>query len=75
VNKEKRQFKRWEVSIPCTVTHMGETTKGKVTNISLRGAFITELTTTPPPEKAFITVTFQVAKEKVEIKTSVDSQR
>jgi len=52
---------------------MGETTKGKITDISLRGAFIIELTTTPPPEKAFITVTFQVAKEKVEISASVDS--
>ena len=38
---------------------MGETTEGKITNISLGGAFITGLTTTPP-EKAFITVTFQV---------------
>jgi len=73
VNKEKRQSKRWEVSIPCTVTHMGETIRGRVANISLGGAFITELTTAPPPEKAFITVTFQVEKENVEINSSVDS--
>ncbi len=73
MDKERRQFKRWGVSIPCTVTHKGETTKGKITNISLSGAFITELTTAPPPEKAFITVNFQVEKEKVEIKASVDS--
>ncbi len=73
MNKERRQLKRWEVSIPCTVTHMGETTKGKITNISQSGAFISELTPTPPPEKAFITVTFQVEKEEVEIKASVDS--
>ncbi len=73
MNKERRQFERWEVSIPCTVTHMGETTKGKITNISQSGAFISELTTAPPPEKAFITVTFQVEKEKVEISASVDS--
>jgi len=72
VNKEKRQFERREVSIPCTVTHMGETTKGKITNISLSGALITKLTTTPP-EKAVITVNFKVEKEKVEIKASVDS--
>ena len=69
----RRQFERWEVSMPCTVTHMGETIKGKVTNISLHGAFITELTNDPPPEKAFITVTFQVEKEEVEIKAAVDS--
>ncbi len=74
MNKERRQFERWEVSIPCTVTHMGETTKGKITDISLSGAFITELTTAPPPEKAFIIVTFQVEKEEVEIKASVDSR-
>ncbi len=73
MNKERRRFERWEVSIPCTVTHKGETTKGKITDISLSGAFITELLTLPPPEKAFITVTFQVEKEKVEISASVDS--
>ncbi len=52
---------------------MGETTKGKITNISLSGALITELTTTPPV-KAFITVSFKVEKEEVEIKASVDSR-
>jgi len=71
MNKESRKFERYEVSIPCTVAHMGETTKGKITNISLSGALITELTTAPPPEKAFITVNFQVEEE--EIKASVDS--
>ncbi len=71
MNKESRKFERYEVSIPCTVAHMGETTKGKITNISLSGALITELTTAPPPEKAFITVNFQV--EEKEIKASVDS--
>ncbi len=73
MNKERRQFKRWEVSIPCTVTHMGETNKGKIANISLGGAFIAELTTAPPPEKAFITVSFKVEKEEVEIKARLDS--
>ena len=52
---------------------MGETTKGKITNISLSGAFITELLTLPPPEKAVITVSFKVEKEEVEITASVDS--
>jgi len=57
---------------------MGETTTGKITNISLTGALISELTTAPPPEKAFITVTFQLEKaaltqRSVEIKASVDS--
>ena len=73
MNKERRQFERYEVSIPCTVTYMGETTKGNINNISLGGALIAELTTAPPPEKAFITVNFQVEKEEVEIKASVDS--
>ena len=73
MNKDRRRFERWEVSIPCTVKHMGETTKGRITNISLGGALITELTAAPPPEKAFIIVTFQVEKEEVEIQASVDS--
>ena len=73
MDKDRRQFKRWKVSIPCTITHKGEPTKGKITNISLGGALITELTTAPPPEKAFLTVSFKVEKEEVEIKASVDS--
>jgi len=52
---------------------MGETTKGRITNISLGGAFITELTAAPPPEKAVITISFKVEKEEVEIQASVDS--
>ena len=74
MNKDRRQFNRWKVSIPCTITHEGETTKGKITNISQSGALITELTTAPPPEKAFITVSFKVEKEEVKIKASVDSR-
>ncbi len=75
---ERRQFKRWEVSIPCTITHMGETIRGKIANISLGGVLITELTGPPPPEKAFITVNFQVdqmalTQRNVAIKASVDS--
>ncbi len=53
---------------------MGETTKGRITNISLSGAFITELLTLPPPEKAVISINFKVGKEKVEIKAAVDSR-
>ena len=77
MNKERRQSLRCEASIPCTVTYKGKTTTGKITNMSLGGAFITELATTPP-EKAFITVAFEVVKialtqRNVEIKASVDS--
>ncbi len=71
MDKERRQFKRWEVSIPCTIRHKGEPIKGRIANISFGGALITELTTAPPPEKAFITVNFQVEEE--EIKAWVDS--
>jgi len=74
VNKERRRFKRWEVSIPCTIRYKGEPIRGRITNISRSGAFITELTTSPPPEKAFIAVRFKVEKEEVEIKASVDSR-
>ena len=54
------QFKRYEVSIPCTITHEGEPIRGRITDISMGGVLITELTGPPPPEKAFITVNFQV---------------
>ena len=78
MNKEKRQSERYEVSIPCTVTHMGETIRGKITDISLGGVFITELTGPPPPEGASITVNFQVDQmslthRNVAIKASVAS--
>ncbi len=73
MDKESRQFERYEVSIPCTVTYMGETTTGTIANISQGGALITELPPTLPPEKAFITVSFKVEKEEVKIKASVDS--
>ena len=73
MDKERRESERREVSISCTVTHQGETTKGKLTNISQSGAFITELLTVPPPEKAAIKINFKVGKEEVEINASVDS--
>jgi len=73
VDKDRRHFKRWEVSIPCTIRHKGEPIKGRITDISFGGALITELTTAPPPEKAVITVSFTVEQEEVEIKASVDS--
>jgi len=78
VNKEKRQFKRYEVSIPCTITHEGEPIRGRITDISMGGVLITELTGPPPPEEAFITVNFQVdqmalTQRNVAIEASVDS--
>ena len=78
MGKEQRQFERYEVSIPCTITHMGETIRGEIANISLGGVLITELTGPPPPEKAFITVNFQVDQmalthRNVAIKASVGS--
>jgi len=73
MNKEKRKNERWELSMPCTVTHMGETTRGRITNMSLGGVFITELTGPPPPEKAFITVHCQVENQEIGIKASVES--
>jgi len=73
LNKEKRQTERWEVSIPCTVTHRGETITGRITNISRGGAFITVLTGLTPPEGDLITVQCLVERQEIEIKASVDS--
>ena len=78
MNEERRKSERWEVSIPCTVTFMDEIIRGRIANISLGGAFITELATSPPPEKALVTVTFQVnqvtpTQRNNEIKASIGS--
>ncbi len=73
MNKESRQFERYEVSIPCTITHEGEPIRGRITDFSMGGVFITELTGLIPPEGAVITVHCQVEDQKIEIKASVDS--
>ena len=73
MDKERRRFERWKVSVPCTVTYKGEPIRGRITDISLGGGFITELTGLIPPEGAVITVHCQVEDQEIEIKASVDS--
>jgi len=74
VNKENRQFKRWEVSIPCTVKWGPNTIAGLITNVSLGGALITNMDSLPPPDGAMLALTFQVEKEEVKIVSSVTSR-
>ena len=73
MNQERRKAKRWDVSIPCSITHTGEPIRGRITDVSMGGVFITELTGLIPPEGALITVQCQVEDQEIEIKASVDS--
>ena len=71
MNKERRQVERYEISIPCIVTHESEPIKGRITDFSMGGLFITELTGLIPPEGAVITVHCQMEDLELEIKAIV----
>lgn len=45
--EERRKFKRFEVSIPCTVEWSGGDFRGRIELISLAGAYITEAQVVP----------------------------
>jgi len=74
VDKERRQFERYEVFIPCTVKWGPNTIAGLITNMSLGGALITNMDSLPPPDGAMLALTFQVEKEEVKIVSSVTSR-
>lgn len=65
-DRDKRQFQRWKVSIPCTVEWGDTITRGQIANLSYGGALITEVDAVPPEGTPFI-VRFQVEKEQVEL--------
>ncbi len=71
MNKERRQVERYGISIPCTITHEGEAIRGRITDFSMGGVFITELTGPIPPEGAVITVHCQMEDRELEIKAIV----
>ncbi|MDA2937158.1 PilZ domain-containing protein, partial [Acidobacteria bacterium AH-259-A15] len=70
--KERRGFKRWTVSIPCTVEWKDRRMTGKITNISLGGALITQVKAFPP-EGASITIIIQAQQEDVVLKGRIMS--
>lgn len=71
MNKERRQVERYEIAIPCTITHEGEPIRGRITDFSMGGVFITELTGLIPPEGAVITLHCQMEDLELEIKAIV----
>ena len=71
-SKERRQFKRLNVSVPCTVNWQGKKIKGLIHNISPKGALIDKLQAVPPLS-ALVAVTFQVRENKIKMLCTVDS--
>jgi len=71
--KDRRKFKRWPVSIPCTVESKDEKIIGKTRNVSLGGALITQADGAPP-EGALVTVTFQAEGRQIRLKGRIMSK-
>ena len=69
--RDKRRFKRWSVSIPCTVEWSGREIPGRIDNLSYGGARIADLNIIPPQG---ILVTIQFRAGKKESKTTVTSK-
>ena len=71
--KERRQFKRWEVSIPCTLEWGGSSTKGQIANLSFSGALIKRVNAVPSKDTPVI-LGFQVKKEQVEVECKLSAR-
>jgi len=71
--KDRRKFQRWPVSIPCTVESKDEKIIGKICNISLGGALITQANGAPP-EGALVTVTFQAEGGQIQLEGRIRSK-
>jgi len=71
--KDRRKFKRWPISIPCTVESKGEKIIGKTRNVSLGGALITQANGAPP-EGALVTVIFEAEEGPIRLKGRIMSK-
>ena len=71
--KERREFKRYEVSIPCTVFWHGHIITGQIANLSLGGAFIVRLNAIPP-KHALVVLAFQVEERQVQLRGELTSR-
>ncbi len=67
---ERRRFERWKTSIPCTVEWEGESTTGRIVNLSFGGALIKGVDATPPEGTRAI-IGFKVKKEGLRLKGSL----
>ncbi|MDA2934097.1 PilZ domain-containing protein [Acidobacteria bacterium AH-259-D05] len=72
MSKERRQFKRLNVSVPCTVNWQGQKIKGLINDISPKGALISKLQAVPPVS-ALVAVKFRVREDTIEMLCTVDS--
>jgi hypothetical protein len=71
--REKRRFKRWQTSIPCTVLWDEFVLTGSIPDISYGGAFITRVSAVPP-NNARVTLEFQYAEGSVTVEGKVESR-
>ena len=71
--EDRRQFERWEVSIPCTVRWDDWVIEGQIANLSLGGAMITRVSAVPP-KGALVVIAFQVRRQEVMLKGKLTSR-
>ncbi len=70
--KEDREFQRIDVSIPCMVLCDDEIITGEITNISLSGAYVSQVSASLP-EGSAVTLILQ-KKPEIKLKAAVDSK-
>ncbi|MFQ5928801.1 MAG: PilZ domain-containing protein [Acidobacteriota bacterium] len=70
---ERREFKRWTVSIPCSVEWDDTIIEGIIDNLSYRGARITEMKVSPA-EGTLVTVKFKVEEEALKVEGVLTSR-
>jgi hypothetical protein len=68
----RRRFKRWAVSIPCTVTWEEEAITATISNISFDGALIRA--TSLPPEDVDVAVRFVFKDQGIHLEGRVTSE-
>lgn len=71
--KERRQYRRWRVSMPCSVKWEGGLTRGQIANISFGGALISEVNTLPP-EGAEVALTFEAEEGEVQLEGKLSTR-
>ncbi len=63
---ERRKFKRWETSIPCTLEWEGSSTTGRITDLSFGGALIKQVDALPA-QGASVAISFEIDENEVQL--------
>ncbi|MCH8320913.1 MAG: PilZ domain-containing protein [Acidobacteria bacterium] len=71
--KDRRQYRRWRVSMPCSVKWEDGLTKGLIANISFGGALISEVSAVPP-EGAEVALTFEAEEGEVQLEGKLSTR-